>query len=66
MRTVYVALPERLLVEVDEAAKEQYMSRSEYIRKVLRDAVAPRNEEAVKRAREDDPFDPRFIDLDDS
>ena len=42
------------------------MSRSEYIRKVFRDAVAPRNEEAIKHAREDDPFDPRFIDLDDS
>lgn len=66
MRNICLALPERLLIEIDEAAKEEYMNRSEYIRKVLKEAVAPRNEEAIKRAAAADPFDPRLFDLDDS
>jgi metal-responsive CopG/Arc/MetJ family transcriptional regulator len=63
-RKVLLAIPEELLIEVDEAAKEKYMSRSQYIRYVLDKAVGGKYPTAVKRATAEDPT--RFLDLDDS
>lgn len=34
-RNISLCLPEELLVEIDEAAKAGYMSRSEYVRQIL-------------------------------
>jgi Arc/MetJ-type ribon-helix-helix transcriptional regulator len=34
-RNISLCLPEELLVEIDEAAKAGYMSRSDYIRQIL-------------------------------
>ncbi len=69
MRRFTVALPEELIVNLDEAAKDYYMSRSEYIRLELRKAVIAHYERQKKtsinipQGLEDDP---RFFDLDDS
>ena len=63
-KNILLALPEELVVEVDEAAKLKYMSRSEYIRYVLHKEVGGQYPEAVNRVHRQDPT--RLLDLDDS
>lgn len=63
-RNILLALPEELLIEVDEAAKLSYMSRSEYIRYVLHKEVGGQHTEAVDRVVRQAPE--RLLDLDDS
>jgi metal-responsive CopG/Arc/MetJ family transcriptional regulator len=69
MRRLVISLPEELVVNLDEAAKDYYMSRSEYIRLELRKSVLAHYDRQKKRSihipqgLEDDP---RFFDLDDS
>jgi metal-responsive CopG/Arc/MetJ family transcriptional regulator len=57
-------LPEELLIQIDEAAKANYMSRSEYIRRVLHKEIGKKYEQAIKKLMAEDPV--RFLDLDDS
>jgi metal-responsive CopG/Arc/MetJ family transcriptional regulator len=57
-------MPEELLVEIDEAAKLVYMSRSEYIRYVLHKQVGGQYPEVIKEATNEKST--RFLDLDDS
>jgi len=42
-RNINLSLPEELLAEIDEAAKQQYLSRTAYIRKVLQAAIDKRD-----------------------
>ncbi len=64
MRKILLAIPEELLVEVDEGAKAEYMSRSEYIRYVLRKEVGGKYLEKIREITNEEPW--RFADLDDS
>ena len=63
IRNISLALPEELLVEVDEAAKAHYMSRSEYIRAVLHKAILKRDPKTRYQLRGDESW---LYDLDDS
>ena len=63
-KNINLSLPEELLVEVDEAAKAKYMSRTEYIRYVLHKEVGGKYPEKIHEIAEQDPT--RFLDLDDS
>lgn len=72
MKRITLALPEELMINLDEAAKDYYMSRSEYIRLELHKAVVAHYErqktnqkrvDAVPQGLENDP---RIFDLDDS
>jgi metal-responsive CopG/Arc/MetJ family transcriptional regulator len=63
-KNINLSLPEELLVEVDEAAKSKYMSRTEYIRYVLRQEVGGQYPKKIQEVAERDPT--RFLDLDDS
>lgn len=42
-RNINLALPEELLAEIDEAAKQNYMSRTAYIRQTLHKAILKRD-----------------------
>ncbi len=64
IRNILLAVPEELLVEVDEAAKSKYMSRSEYIRYVLHKETGGKYPGVINRTAKEDPT--RFLDLDDS
>jgi metal-responsive CopG/Arc/MetJ family transcriptional regulator len=64
MVRILLAIPEELLVEVDEGAKEQYLSRSEYIRQVLRKEVGGQYPDKIREIDKAEPT--RFADLDDS
>jgi metal-responsive CopG/Arc/MetJ family transcriptional regulator len=64
MRDIHLAMPDELLVEIDEAAKESYMSRSEYIRHIMKKEVAGKYPEVIDKAMREDMT--RFADLDDS
>ncbi len=69
MRRFTIALPEELVINLDEAAKDYYMSRSEYIRLELRKAVQAHHERQRKMTSnipQGLENDPRFFDLDDS
>jgi metal-responsive CopG/Arc/MetJ family transcriptional regulator len=63
-KNINLSLPEELLVEVDEAAKSKYMSRTEYIRYVLHQEVGGQYPKKIQEVAERDPT--RFLDLDDS
>ena len=63
-RKVLLNIPDELLVEVDEAANQNFMSRSEYIRRVLHEKVHGKYPKAIERAEEDNFA--RFADLNDS
>jgi Arc/MetJ-type ribon-helix-helix transcriptional regulator len=62
-RNINLLLPEELLVEIDEAAKQNLTSRSEYIRVTLRKAIAKRQPDTKYRARGNEAW--RY-DVDDS
>ncbi|HVX47816.1 MAG TPA: ribbon-helix-helix protein, CopG family [Candidatus Saccharimonadales bacterium] len=64
MRKILIALPEDLLVEIDEGAKANVMSRTEYIRQVLKEEIGGTYPEKIREIRLEDPA--RFADLDDS
>ena len=64
MRNINLSIPEELLVEVDEAAKSKYMSRTAYIRYVLNKQVGGKYPEKIREISKQDPT--RFLDLDDS
>lgn len=64
MRKILLALPEELLAEVDEGAKEKNMSRTEYIRQVLRKEVGGKYPAKLRQITLEDPA--RFADLDGS
>jgi len=64
MRKILLAIPEELLVEVDEGAKSKYQSRSEYIRYVLRKEVGDKYPGKIQELTKEDFT--RFLDLDDS
>ena len=70
MRYICVAIPEQLLIEIDDAAKDYWYNRSECIRRLLDYALAMReprqNREAVKEFDRNNPLSPRLSDLDDS
>ena len=51
-------------MEVDEAAKSKYMSRTAYIRYVLNKQVGGKYPEKIREISKQDPT--RFLDLDDS
>jgi metal-responsive CopG/Arc/MetJ family transcriptional regulator len=63
-KNINLSLPEELIIEVDEAAKSKYMSRTEYIRYVLHKEVGGQYPEAVDRVARTEPQ--RLLDLDDS
>ena len=63
-RYINLYIPEELLVEVDEAAKEKYMSRSGYIRYVLHKEIGGKYPEKIKEIEGKEPT--KFLDLDDS
>lgn len=63
-RKILLALPEELLVDIDEAAKQIYMSRSEYIRHVLYAAVHDKGRKRKDDMLREEPW--RFSHLDDS
>jgi metal-responsive CopG/Arc/MetJ family transcriptional regulator len=62
-RNINLALPEELLVEIDEAAKHHHMSRTAYIRLVLGQAISKIEPDKRYKMRGDEPW--RY-DLDDS
>lgn len=64
MRKILLTIPEELLVEVDEGAKEEYMSRTEYIRSVLKKEVSGKYPDKIREITNEEPW--RFADLDDS
>jgi metal-responsive CopG/Arc/MetJ family transcriptional regulator len=64
MRNILVSLPEELIVELDEGAKEGFMSRTEYIRQVLLKEVGGKYPELIREIDRNDIT--RFADLDDS
>ncbi len=64
LKDIHFTIPEELLVEVDQAAKDRYMSRSEYIRYVLHKEVGGNYPKAVREATKKDST--RFLDLNDS
>jgi metal-responsive CopG/Arc/MetJ family transcriptional regulator len=72
MRRLTLALPEELIINLDEAAKTYYMSRSEYVRLELHKAVAAHYERQKQNRERTDNLpqglenDPRIFDLDDS
>lgn len=70
MKRINLALPEELFINLDEAAKAYYMSRSEYIRLVLHKAVVEHYGQQMKRRDRNLPRglenDPRIFDVDDS
>lgn len=61
MRNINLALPAELLDEIDEAAKIRYMSRSEYIREILRVEIAAK--QTIDPLR---PIKTEWLDVDDS
>jgi metal-responsive CopG/Arc/MetJ family transcriptional regulator len=63
-RNINFSVPEELLIEIDEAAKRKYMSRTEYIRFILHNEVGGQYPEAIHQALKDNPA--RLLDLDDS
>lgn len=70
MRYICVAIPEELLIEIEEAAKDYWYNRSECIRRLLDYALDMReprkSREAVKEFGRINPLSPRLYDLDDS
>lgn len=64
MRKILLTIPEELLVEVDEGAKAEYMSRTEYIRFVLKKEVGGKYPDKIRELAKEDFT--RFLDLDDS
>lgn len=64
MRKILISLPEDLLVEIDEGAKANVMSRTEYIRQVLKEEVGGTYPDKIREIKLEDPT--RFADLDDS
>lgn len=64
MVKILLAIPEELLVEVDEGAKVEYLSRSEYIRQVLRKEVGGKYPNKIREIHKEEPT--RLADLDDS
>lgn len=62
-RNIHLALPEELLVEIDEAAKSMYMCRAEYIRFILRKEIVSQQ---TKIRSSLGNTDPGLLDLDDS
>ena len=63
MRNINLYLPEELLVELDEAAKQNYMSRTAYIRRVLQRAVEKRE---PRQRYQPTGHEPWLYDMDDS
>lgn len=66
MRNILLALPEELIIELDEAAKSKWLSRSECIREILVNDLAKKDTEYTDWLKRHNPADPRFLDLDDS
>lgn len=66
MRNICLALPEELILEIDEAARDTWLCRTEYIRRVLLKAVSERNSKIIEKMRRENHLDPRLLDLDDS
>lgn len=64
MRNINLSMPEELLVEVDEAAKAKYMSRTVYIRYVLSKEIGGKYPDKIREIAKENPT--RFLDLDDS
>ncbi|HSX45688.1 MAG TPA: hypothetical protein VLG27_01630 [Candidatus Saccharimonadia bacterium] len=64
LRHVHLIIPEELLAEVDYAAAQHYMSRSEYVRRVLAKEVGGRFPGRVERVRKENFV--RFLDAGDS
>jgi metal-responsive CopG/Arc/MetJ family transcriptional regulator len=63
-RKILLALPEELLIDVDEAADQLYMSRSEYIRLVLYKAAHDKARKQKDEMIKEKPW--RFSNLNDS
>jgi metal-responsive CopG/Arc/MetJ family transcriptional regulator len=63
-RDIHISIPEELLAEVDAAASDKYMSRSEYVRLVLDKEVKGKFSKAREWALEEDPA--IFLDTNDS
>ena len=64
LRHVHLVIPEELLAEVDDAATQKYMSRSEYIRRVLEEKVGGKFPETIQKIRRENPA--KFLDQGDS
>jgi metal-responsive CopG/Arc/MetJ family transcriptional regulator len=64
MRKILISLPEDLLVEIDEGAKANIMSRTEYIRQILKEEVGGTYPDRIREIELKEPT--RFADLDDS
>jgi hypothetical protein len=64
MKKILLAIPEDLLVEIDEGAKANIMCRTEYIRQILKEEVGDRYPDKIRKINLKDPA--RFADLDDS
>ena len=64
MIKILISLPEDLLVEIDEGAKRNIMSRTEYIRQILKEEVGGAYPGKIREIELAEPT--RFADLDDS
>lgn len=64
MRKILISLSDDLLVEIDEGAKRNIMSRTEYIRQILKEEVGGAYPEKIREITLKEPA--RFADLDDS
>ncbi|HXR49569.1 MAG TPA: hypothetical protein VN778_00900 [Verrucomicrobiae bacterium] len=62
-QNINLVLPIKLLIEVEEAATEHHMSRTDYIRHVLEKAVSGKYPEALEQARKNNPL--KFYNLSD-
>lgn len=63
-RNISLCLPEELLVEMDDAAKRSFMSRSEYIRQVINRHVVELRKSPYYQTPQVELW--RFADTDDS
>jgi metal-responsive CopG/Arc/MetJ family transcriptional regulator len=64
VRDIHLMIPEELLAEIDAAALEQYMSRSEFMRRTLHEAVGGKFPNAIRQESAVEPT--RFLDTSDS
>ena len=66
LRYISLGLPETLILAIDEGAKDSWLSRTEYVRRILLKEMSKRESEVIERLRRENPLDPRLLDLDDS
>lgn len=66
LKYISLGLPADLMIEIDEAAKDAWLSRTEYIRRLLIRDMSKRQTDLIEKLLRENPLDPRLLDLDDS